>query len=91
MVDAEGFGAQDILARPFTDVEIQEKIDTLLRASAEILTTQAVPQETLDALRGTAAGVPTAPTISSPTFFRMSRTKGLKEQQSTDRDAAGRG
>jgi len=49
--DAEGYGAQDILTRPFTDDEIQQKIDALLRASAEILTTQAVPQETLDALR----------------------------------------
>jgi len=51
VADAEVHGAQDILAPPFTEDETQQKIDALLRASAEILTTQAVPQETLDALR----------------------------------------
>ena len=49
--DAEGYGAQEILARPFTSDEVRQKVDALLQASARILTTQAVPQETLDALR----------------------------------------
>ncbi len=49
--DAVEVGAQDILARPFTADEVQQKVEDLLRASSAILTTQAVPQETLDALR----------------------------------------
>jgi TonB family protein len=54
--DAVEHGAQDILARPFTGDELQRRVEDLLRTTAGILTTQAVPQETLDALRrGTAA------------------------------------
>jgi TonB family protein len=54
--DAESYGAQDILARPFGAEDIQRKVEGLLSRAAEILTTQAVPQETLDALRrGSAA------------------------------------
>ena len=49
--DAEEHGAQDIVSLPFAAEEIQQKIDALIRASAAILTTQAVPQDTLDALR----------------------------------------
>ncbi len=54
--DALEYGAQDILARPFTGDEVQRKVDDLLSMSAGILTTQAVPQETLDALRRGTAG-----------------------------------
>jgi TonB family protein len=50
-VDAQQYGAQDIVAAPFKVEEIRKKIEALLRAAAAILTTQAVPQETLDALR----------------------------------------
>ena len=56
-VDAEGHGAQDILPRPFTADDLVGKVDELLTRAAEILTTQAVPQETLEALRkGSADG-----------------------------------
>jgi TonB family protein len=55
--DAQEYGAQDMVAPPFTVEEIRRKIDGLIQASASILTTQAVPQETLDALRrGKAVG-----------------------------------
>jgi len=53
--DALEHGAQDVLARPFTSDELQRRVEDLLLTTTGILTTQAVPQETLDALRrGTA-------------------------------------
>ena len=51
MSDAQSYGAQDILARPFTVDQVRARVDTLLTTAARILSTQAVPQETLDALR----------------------------------------
>jgi TonB family protein len=54
--DAEEHGAQDILSQPFASDEISSKIDELLTRAAAILTTQAVPQETLDALRKGGSG-----------------------------------
>lgn len=54
--DAQEHGAQNILSRPFASDEINTKIDELLTSAAAILTTQAVPQETLDALRQGGSG-----------------------------------
>jgi len=54
--DAEGHGAQDILSRPFAGDELNTKIDEMVTRAAAILTTQAVPQETLDALRKGGSG-----------------------------------
>jgi TonB family protein len=54
--DATHYGAQDILARPFTGKQIWERVEWLLEAAASILATQAIPQDTLDALRRGTAG-----------------------------------
>ncbi|HSL19580.1 MAG TPA: response regulator, partial [Methylomirabilota bacterium] len=54
--DARRLGAQDILPRSFQAADLVGRVDALLRAASEILTTQAVPQETLDALRRSAGG-----------------------------------
>lgn len=51
LADAEALGLHDTLARDRISPEIASSVDALLSRSSEILTTQAVPQETIDALR----------------------------------------
>ncbi len=65
--EAETHGAQDILARPFTPDEVNQTIEEMLSAASEILTTQAVPRETLDALRN--AGGTDGKSFSSDDLF----------------------
>ena len=66
--DAEGHGAQDILPRPFTADDLIGRVDELLTRAAAILTTQAVPQETLEALRKESADGD-SPSFSSDDLF----------------------
>jgi len=49
--EAGSHGAQGMLARPPEEDRLIETVESLLVASPEVLATQAVPQETLDALR----------------------------------------
>ena len=69
MADAEEFGAQDVLARPFTEDQIRARVQTLLTTAAQILATQAVPQETLEALRRSTAGGEDGEAFSSDDLF----------------------
>ena len=49
--DAAQLGAQDILAKPYGAAALVEKVERLVRLEAGTAATQAIPQETLDALR----------------------------------------
>jgi TonB family protein len=49
--DAAEYGAQDIMERPFTRDALRARVEQLLSSPAATLATQAIPQETLEALR----------------------------------------
>jgi len=83
--DAQEYGAQDILARPFSDEDIQQKIEDLLQASSEILSTQAVPQETLGALRRGKAQSD-GPSFSSDDLF-ADILSDVESDAATDKEA----
>jgi TonB family protein len=55
-VDAAQLGAQDILARPYGSQALVEKVERLVRLDAGARATQAIPPETLAALRRGAGG-----------------------------------
>ncbi len=52
---AEGLGVLDTLEKLPTAADVGAKIDSLLATASQIATTQAVPQDTLDALRRSSA------------------------------------
>ncbi len=52
--DAGLHGAQNVLGRPFDDKVLCDRVERLLNLQAEAGATQAIPQETLDALRRSA-------------------------------------
>ncbi len=52
--DAERYGAQDILERPFAGEILLQRVETLLENAASPATTQAIPQEMLETLRRSA-------------------------------------
>ena len=54
--DAAHLGAQDILARPYSSEALVEKVERLVRLEVGGPAAQAIPPETLDALRRSAAG-----------------------------------
>ena len=83
---AEALGVLDVLGAPFEAAELCAKVDALLSAAAQIATTQAVPQDTLEALRRS-SGAHGGTSFSSDDLFRdiLSDVEG----KSTDR--AGRG
>jgi len=52
--DASRYGAQDILERPFSGEVLQQRVERLLVEAAGPATTQAIPQDMLEALRRSA-------------------------------------
>ncbi len=52
--DAARYGAQDILERPFSGEVLVQRAEALLKAGADPATTQAIPQDMLNALRRSA-------------------------------------
>lgn len=52
--DAARYGAQDILERPFSGEALAERVAKLVESAASPATTQAIPQDMLEALRKTA-------------------------------------
>ncbi len=49
--DAEGYGAQDILERPFSGEVLVQRVERLLENTVSPAATQAIPQDMLEALR----------------------------------------
>jgi len=49
--DAAGYGAQDILERPFSAEALIQRVDRLLESAVSPASTQAIPQDMLEALR----------------------------------------
>jgi len=49
--DAERYGAQDILERPFSSEQLTGKIDSLLEGAADPAATQAIPKDMLQSLQ----------------------------------------
>ncbi len=52
--DAARYGAQDILQRPFSTDALRERVDQLVQNAPSPMSTQAIPQEMLEALRRSA-------------------------------------
>jgi TonB family protein len=67
--DAARYGAQDILERPFSGEALTERVHRMLEAAASPATTQAIPQEMLDALRRTAGLEESGPSLTSDELF----------------------
>lgn len=66
--DAAQIGAQDVLARPYGSQALVEKVERLVRLEAGAGATQAIPPETLAALRRGAGGG--AASLTSDDLFR---------------------
>jgi serine/threonine protein kinase/CheY-like chemotaxis protein len=67
--DAARYGAQDILERPFSGEALIDRVRRMVEAAASPATTQAIPQEMLEALRRTAGLEGSEPSLTSDDLF----------------------
>jgi len=67
--DAARYGAQDILERPFAGEVLLQRIERLLQSAPSPATTQAIPQDMLDALRRSAGLSGGAASLTSDELF----------------------
>jgi TonB family protein len=67
--DAEGYGAQDMLERPFTGEVLGERVRALLETGASVDASQAIPQDTLDAVQKRAGGADQPESLTSDELF----------------------
>jgi TonB family protein len=67
--DAVGYGAQDILERPFGSEALRSRVEELIQSAPDAAATQAIPQEMLESLRrGAGLSEGEAPVTSSELF-----------------------
>ncbi len=67
--DAGRYGAQDILARPFSGEAFVAKVEGLLARSEDPATTQAIPSDMLQALRESGGPGGSGPSLTSDDLF----------------------
>jgi TonB family protein len=83
--DATGYGAQDILERPFAAETLVERIEKLLSAAPTAAATQAIPQDMLEALRRSAGLTEGESSVTSDELFGdiLSEVEGGEQQPVT--------
>ncbi len=69
MADAGRYGGQDILERPFTRGALTKRVERLLEAAVSTVATQAIPQDTLEALRRSAGIDGASESLTSDDLF----------------------
>ncbi len=67
--DAEGYGAQDILERPFSGDVLVQRVERLLESAVSPAATQAIPQDMLEALRKKAESTGGSTSLTSDDLF----------------------
>ncbi len=67
--DAEGYGAQDILERPFSGDALVQRVERLLENAVSPAATQAIPQDMLEALRKKAESTGGGTSLTSDDLF----------------------
>lgn len=67
--DAARYGAQDILERPFSGEVLLQRVERLLQAGPSPATTQAIPQDMLEALRRSAGLTEGGESLTSDELF----------------------
>jgi TonB family protein len=67
--DAAEYGAQDIMERPFTRDALRARVERMLSSPAATLATQAIPQDTLEALRRGAEAAGGGESLTSDELF----------------------
>ncbi len=67
--DADQYGAQDVLERPFTGEVLGERVQALLERGPSVDAAQAIPQNTLDAVQKQAGGADQPESLTSDELF----------------------
>jgi TonB family protein len=69
IADAGQFGAQDVLERPFTGEVLGERVKALLARASSLDASQAIPQDTLDAVQRQSGSADQTESLTSDELF----------------------
>ena len=86
--DATRYGAQDILERPFAGEVLLQRVERLLQAAPSPATTQAIPQDMLEALRRSAGLSGGSASLTSDDLFGEIVSDVESDQDAGDAEAA---